>query len=936
MSLSAASLSFKGPPFLLWSRRQGFFLALIMLLLAAFLRFTHLASLPQGISEDEIINIRLVDNVRQGDIFVFFPDESGGREGGYPVFAAFATALVGDGSIGFRMLSVWLGMLSLAIIYTLGNHLYNPFVGVAALALAAVNMSGILLSRTLSSDAAVALLVSATMLALARSLPVYRRTRLVTSNIFSFAALGSLLGAGLYVHPSSLFIAAGALAYIAHLVYIRNQMFGQRRSYTSFAILLLLIISMPYLISTINLFQYSGLQRMWTAFGDGAPRALLDGLRGIVLDGDINPAHNLPGRPLVDMFSGLAIAIGFVISALRRNRPRFAMPLFMFALLLPAALIVPGSPNFARMTVIMPLLALFFGVGLYALLRASIFADPLFKQMAALGALALLALNLVWTWQDLVADWRNNEAVMPAVNGELGQIAHYLDRVGAELPVVFCNPGWEFTQPSTQLSAAEKTLLMMNRDSLPYHEADCASALLLTDGGARQRLIYFDAAARDAVHPLLQDWLSTGERPVAGLPNDAIIELDTVERLAAKAGALTTTAPLSYAPEVAIPQPISPSIRFGGNLTLLGYEPDVPREFLPGDLVDVITYWRVDGEMPPDVTQFTHIMADPVTPIATRHFIGVNPLRMRARDIFIQVTQLRLPAVALPGEYTIAIGLYRENFDQRLPVLKAGQAPWRPPLPVYHPHPARDAERIERRLMFELVFLGTSASAPSIYRGLPAVAVLAGEQRFLVDCGEGTQRQILRSGIGFKRLNRIFLTHAHLDHILGLGGLLSTFCRWEAMDEIHIWGGLPAIQRVQSLVYQVIFRREAPPVPIYFNRVLPGNTLFRGRKFGVRAFPVRHRGRECYGYIFEEDTRRPFLADKADALGNPAGTGARAAGRRRVRSSWRAGALLIPTKCLARRSGGAKVVITGDLARVDDIKGCRPPCRRPGHRSHLS
>ena len=73
--------------------------------------------------------------------------------------------------------------------------------------------------------------------------------------------------------------------------------------------------------------------------------------------------------------------------------------------------------------------------------------------------------------------------------------------------------------------------------------------------------------------------------------------------------------------------------------------------------------------------------------------------------------------------------------------------------------------------MFDIVFLGTSASAPSIHRGLSAAAVLAGEDRFLVDCGEGTQRQILRSGIGFKKLNHIMLTHGHLDHILGLGGL---------------------------------------------------------------------------------------------------------------------------------------------------------------------
>ena len=91
--------------------------------------------------------------------------------------------------------------------------------------------------------------------------------------------------------------------------------------------------------------------------------------------------------------------------------------------------------------------------------------------------------------------------------------------------------------------------------------------------------------------------------------------------------------------------------------------------------------------------------------------------------------------------------------------------------------------------MFEITFLGTSASAPSIHRGLSAQVVKHNEHRFLIDCGEGTQRQILKSGLGFKRLNRILITHGHLDHILGLGGLLSTFMRWEAIDEIEIFGG---------------------------------------------------------------------------------------------------------------------------------------------------
>lgn len=220
--------------------------------------------------------------------------------------------------------------------------------------------------------------------------------------------------------------------------------------------------------------------------------------------------------------------------------------------------------------------------------------------------------------------------------------------------------------------------------------------------------------------------------------------------------------------------------------------------------------------------------------------------------------------------------------------------------------------------MFELVFLGTSASAPSIYRGLPALAVLADEQRFLVDCGEGTQRQILRSGVGFKRLNRIFLTHHHLDHLLGLGGLLSTFGRWEAIDEIHIWGGYSAIRRAKSLVHEVVFLSETPPVPIHFHRVAPDEVLFKGRRFSVRAFPVSHHVREAYGYIFEEDARRPFLADRADALGVPHGPerSQLLAGDSIVTP---AGRVVYPDEVLGDLIKGTKVVITGDLGRTDDI-----------------
>ncbi len=172
--------------------------------------------------------------------------------------------------------------------------------------------------------------------------------------------------------------------------------------------------------------------------------------------------------------------------------------------------------------------------------------------------------------------------------------------------------------------------------------------------------------------------------------------------------------------------------------------------------------------------------------------------------------------------------------------------------------------------MFEIIYLGTSASAPSVRRSLPSMVVLNNEHRFMIDCGEGTQRQLLTSGIGLKRLNRILITHSHLDHILGLAGLVSTMVRWETMDEMHIYGGADAIDRIKDLLFSVVLRGNRTPTPLIFHKLSPG-VIFEEKNLTVSCFPVTHRGTDSFGYKFVEKGKRPFLPEKAAALNIPVG-----------------------------------------------------------------
>jgi ribonuclease Z len=158
-------------------------------------------------------------------------------------------------------------------------------------------------------------------------------------------------------------------------------------------------------------------------------------------------------------------------------------------------------------------------------------------------------------------------------------------------------------------------------------------------------------------------------------------------------------------------------------------------------------------------------------------------------------------------------------------------------------------------------FAGTAGSVPSARRGLPALLVRAGGDRLLFDCGEGTQQQLLRS-VGLPELDAIFITHFHLDHWLGLLGMLKTFDLRARERPLSLYGprGLRAL--IEGM--RPVIGRTGYLLDVY--DLEPHEEVDFGG-YAVAAFPVDHRV-AAFGYAFvEHDRPGRFDAAAARALG---------------------------------------------------------------------
>ena len=168
--------------------------------------------------------------------------------------------------------------------------------------------------------------------------------------------------------------------------------------------------------------------------------------------------------------------------------------------------------------------------------------------------------------------------------------------------------------------------------------------------------------------------------------------------------------------------------------------------------------------------------------------------------------------------------------------------------------------------LLRLTFLGTSAAQPTASRNLSALAVRRGGELILVDCGEGTQRQLIRYGAGFD-VAAIFFTHFHADHYLGAIGFLRTLSMLHRQVPLRLYGPRPARRLLEIMLFT---GADALSFEVDIRELAPGDAV-RLEDAEVRAFATDHRT-PSLGYALAEDVRPGrFHPDRATALGVPPG-----------------------------------------------------------------
>ena len=280
------------------SQSRTILVVVLILLLGFAFRIWNLAEMPSGFAEEEITGIRIIETIRSGTIYVFFDTgDTYGIESFYYALAVTQTRLVGDGLIGYRVFSLWLGMLTLALMFTVARRLFGKTVGIVSTFAMSIGLYPIFLARTTTHHVLLPCMMLITLWAVTQAYYLRPKIRPHMSITLAFTVLGISVTLTTYAHPTG-FLAGIGVAIFAFQVGRTARNYAKDLWWNSgYALAMAFILGIPYLISFLRDRSNSGIYLFWAERPTsivGLLESIGATLAAFLWLGDSDPSHNIP------------------------------------------------------------------------------------------------------------------------------------------------------------------------------------------------------------------------------------------------------------------------------------------------------------------------------------------------------------------------------------------------------------------------------------------------------------------------------------------------------------------------------------------------------------------------------------------------------------------------------------------------------------------
>lgn len=641
-------------------------LAVIALLLIAFgLRTIDLTRVPLGLHNDEVAFAEITETVTHGRIAIFFP-ENIGNEGLAYYFAAPFMNVLGQNIFALRLPAAFISLIAACIIWAFTRRLFGPIAALTALASFTVVFWTVAFGR---------IALHVVMMVPLATLAAYCIWRAQSSRrMKTWWALGGLfIGLAIDTYTAARILPIILIAFGVYILIAHRSEWRKWWSGIAIALIVAMLAAAPLFIALAqnpaeDRLGFFDIDRPLVELRQGnfAPviETSLRTLGMFAFVGDPLPYYDVPDRPIFEPIGALLLSVGWLVALWRWRKAEYAFIAMWFFISLAPGMLSQPAPNYTRTLGVQTALFTTLGLGVAQIVRR-------YRGKMVYAVLALLFVgNLMWTTHDYFTVWPSIDTVRFWYQSGLKAMADRLQSDPDSLPVAICLPDHLIDEREPWWYPAWRHMrFLLNRPDLSLRYYNCTDTIVLIDGAARYA--FPDAADVDALKqfPIYSQFLEKAGSDPIQLPD----RLGVIVRASSSMDRqLSDLALMSSAAFDGGSDAVQLPIGFGGKADFLGYTVSAT-VLKPGASFDLVTYWRVTDALPPQVSQFTHVMNDKGEIVTQQDRLMITTQSLRRGDVFAQIHHLTLLENVPAGKYSIAIGLYTQPDGKRLTILQNGQ-----------------------------------------------------------------------------------------------------------------------------------------------------------------------------------------------------------------------------------------------------------------------